>query len=435
MGGHKKHHARLSGVDGRAQDRAPTNPHRPKSKIQNFMSPRERLIQAAIELFCSQGVSETTTKQIAELAQVNEVTLFRQFGNKHSLFIAAIEDAQIFDRLGQSLATQLPPGSSVSDTIAEYVIHCLEALEQTPAAIRSLVGESGQYSIEHRQGLGRSFDRANQRVAEYLKTNLGESGADLKLPVEQLASLLNALLFGYMAIELTTDGHGLWRDRSDFVDRVVALFVTGVVNENVDGLNSIDRRDIPHDLPEPIVHQILDRAKKHSLQTYALVYVLFGTGLRAREIVALTRSNHFSTTDRQVLQIAQGLVRQVPVNQWIMSKRYGSYLKNPLTQWLKSRKDSNPALFLDPNGAALTESHLRQQWLQLMSAAMSPTDELPEIDRTQATWCVEMLMRGLTLEAIQMLSGYSPAELEPYVRRAKEQTILLQAFNLDRASG
>jgi AcrR family transcriptional regulator len=408
----------------------------PKSKIQNPkslnpMSSRERLIQAAIELFTSQGVSETTTKQIAELAQVNEVTLFRQFGNKHSLLIAVIEDAGVFDRLGQSLVTQLPPDSPVGQTIREYALSCLEALDRTPAAIRSLIGESGQYSIENRQGLGRSFDRANQRVAEYLKTTMGKSSSDLPLSMEQLASLLNTLLFGYAAMELTTDTHGLWRDRSDFLDRVVALFTGNTVTENVDLPKD---RDIPLDLPEPIVHQILDRSRKHSVQTHALVYVLFSTGLTARETVSLTRSDYFSTSDRQVLQITQGLARQVPVNQWIMSKRYGSYLKNPLTQWLRSRKDTNPALFLGTNGEPLTESDLRQQWLQLMSEAMSPMDKLPEIDRTSATWYVEMLMRGLTLDAMQMLSGLSASQLEPYVQRAKEQTVLLQAFNLDKTA-
>jgi AcrR family transcriptional regulator len=400
-------------------------------KSVNPMSPRERLIQAAIELFTSQGVSETTTKQIAELAQVNEVTLFRQFGNKHSLLIAVIEEAQVFDRLGQSLVTQLPPNSPVTQTIREYALSCLEALDRTPAAIRSLIGESGQYSIENRQALGRSFDRANQRVAEYLKTTLGKSSTDLPLSIEQLASLLNTLLFGYAAMELTTDTHGLWRDRSDFLDRVIALFGGGIVTENVD---LSDNRDIPLDLPEPIVHQILDRSRKHSLQTHALVYVLFGAGLSASETVSLTRSHYFSTSDRQVLQIDRGLVRQVPVNQWIMSKRYGSYLKNPLTQWLKSRKDTNPALFLGTNGEALNEADLRQQWLQLMSEAMSPMDGLPSIDRTSATWCVEMLMRGLTMEAMQMLSGLSASQLEPYVQRAKEQTVLLQAFNLDKTA-
>jgi AcrR family transcriptional regulator len=395
------------------------------------MSPRERLIQAAIELFTSQGVNETTTKQIAELAQVNEVTLFRQFGNKHSLLIAVIEDTQVFDRLGQSLVTQLPPGSSGAQTIREYALSCLEALDRTPAAIRSLIGESGQYSIENRQGLGRSFDRANQRVAEYLKTTMGKSSADLPLSMEQLASLLNTLLFGYVAMELATDTHGLWRDRSDFLDRVVDLFTDNNVTENVDLPKD---RNIPLDLPEPIVHQILDRSKKDSLQTQALVYVLFSTGLSASEIVSLTRSDYFSTSDRQVLQVTGASARQVPVNQWIMSKRYGSYLKNPLTQWLKARKDTNPALFLSIDGSALTEADLRQQWLKLVQEAMSPMDKLPEIDRTSATWCVEMLMRGLTLDAMQMLSGLSASQLEPYIQRAKEQTVLLQAFNLDKTA-
>ena len=58
-------------------------------------SSRARLINAALELFTSQGVTETTTRQIAELAQVNEVTLFRQFGNKQGLLLAVIEDSAV----------------------------------------------------------------------------------------------------------------------------------------------------------------------------------------------------------------------------------------------------------------------------------------------------------------------------------------------------
>jgi AcrR family transcriptional regulator len=395
---------------------------------------RQKIIQAAIELFASQGVSETTTKQIAELAQVNEVTLFRQFGNKHGLLLAVIEDADVFAQLGQSLAAELPAASSFAQMLREYANTCLQALAQTPAVIRSLVGESGQYSIENRQGLGRSFDRANRRVAKYLKANIGDSQSDLQLPVEELASLLHTLLFGYATIELTSEFHGLWRDRADFLDRVVALFMAGATVGSEGQLNSIDLSDnraVPQDLPEPIVHQILQQAKKHSLPAYALVYVLFGAGLSVSEIVLLNRVNHLSSNDRQLLQITTGLTRQVPVNQWIMGKRYGSYLKNPLTQWLKSRKDSNPALFLNADGAALTEADLRQLWQQLTHEIIAPNGEPPTIDRTQATWCVEMLTRGLTLEAMQILTGWEAERLEPYVRRAKELTVLLQAFTLD----
>jgi AcrR family transcriptional regulator len=397
---------------------------------------RQRLIRAAIELFATQGVTETTTKQIAELAQVNEVTLFRQFGNKHGLLLAAIEDAEVFAQLGQNLTSNLPPADNLPQMLRDYANTCLQALEQTPAIVRSLVGESGQYSTENRQALGRSFDRANRRVAKYLKTAIGESSAESTLQIDRLVGLLNTLLFGYITIELTSEFHGLWRDRSDFLDKVITLFISDPVasaDRSSNLVESINIKPIAADLPESIVHEILQQAKKQSVQTYAQIYVLFGAGLSIEEVVRLNRSHHLSTSDRQLLQITQGLVRQVPVNQWIMGKKYGSYLKNPLTQWLRSRKDANVALFLGADGNALTAADLRQQWQQLTSEIITPTGDPPEIEQARSTWCVEMLMRGLNLEAMQVLTGWEASQLAPYVRRAQEQTSLLAAFALDTA--
>jgi AcrR family transcriptional regulator len=392
---------------------------------------RQKLIHAAIELFSTQGVSETTTKQIAEAAAVNEVTLFRQFGNKHGLLLAVIEESEVFSQLGQNLVGDLPPATNLPQMLKDYAKTCLQALELTPAVVRSLVGESGQYSIENRQALGRSFDKANRRVAKYLKTAMSTASPKLNLPVEQLASLLHTLLFGYVTIELTSEFHGLWRDRADFLDRVVALLLSGAVVS--DSPQPFPTQNYP-DLPGSIVHQILQQAKKQDLQTYAIVYVLFGAGLSAGEIVRLERSHHLSSSDRQLLQINTGLVRQVPVNQWIMGKRYGSYLKNPLTQWLRSRKDDRLALFLGADGAELTELDLQQQWQQLTREFITPTGEPPEIERTRSTWCVEMLMRGLSIEAMQLLTGWDASQLAYFVRLAQEQTALLQAFSLDSIS-
>ncbi len=398
---------------------------------------RQKLIHAAIELFATQGVTETTTKQIAELAQVNEVTLFRQFGNKHGLLLAVIEDAEVFAQLGQSLVDELPPASTLPQMLRDYANTCLQALEHSPAVVRSLVGESAQYSPENRQALGRSFDRANRRVAKYLKTALGESSANLQLPIDRLVSLLNTILFGYITIELTSEYHGLWRDRDDFLDKIITLFLAGTVTPTNGQKNSITLQQssdrIASDLPAEIVHQILLQAKKTSLQTYAIVYVLFGSGLSVSELVNLNRAHHLSTSNRQLLQIVQGAIRQVPVNQWIMGKRYGSYLKNPLTQWLKSRKDLDSALFIGVDGMKLTEPDLHQQWQQLTLEIITPTGKPPSIEQTRSTWCVEMLMRGSNIEAMQIMTGWDSSQLEPYIQRAKEQTALLQAFNLDTA--
>lgn len=49
---------------------------------------RTAILQAAAELFGEQGYRGTTTRAIAERAGVNEVTVFRKFGNKQGLLRA-----------------------------------------------------------------------------------------------------------------------------------------------------------------------------------------------------------------------------------------------------------------------------------------------------------------------------------------------------------
>ena len=51
----------------------------------NPQDTRSRIIQAASQLFSEKGFAGTTTRAIAELAKVNEVTIFRHFGTKDKL--------------------------------------------------------------------------------------------------------------------------------------------------------------------------------------------------------------------------------------------------------------------------------------------------------------------------------------------------------------
>jgi len=51
---------------------------------------RQRILDAALQLFSERGYDGATTRAIAALAGVNEVTLFRHFGSKKSLFQAML---------------------------------------------------------------------------------------------------------------------------------------------------------------------------------------------------------------------------------------------------------------------------------------------------------------------------------------------------------
>lgn len=390
----------------------------------NQNSTRQRLIESALELFTSQGVTETTTKAVAEAAQVNEVTLFRQFGNKQGLILAVIEESPAFKQPGESLqiSTQV---NSLEDAVTQYAIAYLQAVAQAPELLLSLIGEARHFLPQNRQALGNSIREANNYLAKYLATAL-EKSPDRAVDPEKLASMLNTALLGYAVIENTCTEQPLWRDRAEFIDNLKMLLQAGREKTVEVTIN---------DLPASLVHEILHRAKKAQLRDYALMYVLFGAGLSKEEIASLEKSHQINESDRHLLQITlNGKVRQVPVNQWIMGKRYGSYTRNPLNGWLKSRKDEHSALFLNDAGLPISAQDVDSRWQTLTEGLLTPEGRSPTIEQAEQTWRVEMLSKGMTLENLSMLTGLHLRVLQPYARRVKEKLALEQAINLDRKS-
>ena len=66
---------------------------------------REKILETAIELFAEKGFNGTTTKEIAEAAEVNESLIFRHFSTKRELYGAIIEK-KIDDEPGIELPIQ-----------------------------------------------------------------------------------------------------------------------------------------------------------------------------------------------------------------------------------------------------------------------------------------------------------------------------------------
>lgn len=454
---------------------------------------RQRLIQSALHLFITQGMTETTTREIAEQAGVNEVTLFRQFGSKFGLLLAILDDPNLFEPFQAALEIQAQQSTSVEQALRDYGDARLQDVLGISAWVRSLVGESGQYSPETRQMLGQKLAQVNQYTSQYLKTVIDRQSVNTRFSLDVMASLLNALLLGYAMLELTSDSEAWLGDRDQFLQHLTALLTDGALTDGLAEdafteenfstgpmeeatplflrsmvLQNSDRPG-PHqldtynratalqdygysnpsnpseasfdstlsinDLPSPLVREIFLRAKKLGLQDYALVYVLFGGGLSAEEIVCLERSQQISDAQQHLIQIVQGAVRQVPLNRWIMGHRYGSYSRNPLTQWIKSRKDHQPRVFITSQGAALSLDDLEQRWAMITEGLMTPNGTPPTLSQAQQTWCVEMLMKGMSLDNLSILSGQPVEQLDVYARRAKEKIALGQAIAIDQKLG
>jgi len=392
------------------------------------LSTRERLTQAALELFLSQGVSQTTTRQIADQAGVNEATLFRNFGNKYGLLLAMLQDVPVAVAPPQPLNVSQP-----TTALKGYAGVWLQALEQFPRFIRSVIGEADHYSEEQIMLLKSRLTLLQQDMANHLERLLGD---DARLSSGDVANCLAALLVGYVVIEATS-GHTLWSEREDFLDALTTMFVMSDHGPPPASgpVPSTTAANLPiQDLPAAWVHQVIKQAKNISLQDQALALVLFGAGLRPEEIPGLLRSHHISDKSQHVLQVvAPQTTRQVPINQWILGKRYGSYTSNPLTKWLKTRKDSEAHLFVTAEDTPLSQQTLQMRWEQWWQG-IDVGEAVPSIHQARQTWCVEMLTRGITLDNLSILAGCEVAELHPYAQRSREKSAIAAATQLDKKS-
>jgi len=399
-------------------------------------STKARLIEAALDLFAERGVTETTTKAVAERAQVNEVTLFRNFGNKYRLLLAVIEDSAVFAKLVHALVKQANDKNDVASFLAEYAQESLRTLNKAPDLVSSIVGEAGNFPVENRIALGKGLSEANRYVAAYLEQAIARENLATDFTPEQIVNLFNFLLIGYFVVESSTEGYTYWEDHENFLESLVSLFLQGSFSADsseVKGSSIVkfQPQEIA-DLPASLVRSLFKKAKKTGKQEFALIYVLFGAGLSLSEVLHLERSHSVVEPQQHLLQINQGHERQVPLNHWVMGFRYGSSSTNPLISWLKSRKDEQPAIFINDAGEAINAVGVQRIWHSLTEDLVTPQGESPRIEQARQTWCVEMFIRGIELEDLSILSGMDVEHLQQYARRARNKAALESAARLDK---
>jgi AcrR family transcriptional regulator len=97
-----------------------------------------RIVEAAVQLFSRHGYKGTSTRDISNLAKVNEVTLFRYFPHKSELFWAAVESRLSRVRLGRELQSNLASDADLSVVVPMLSKFLLEKIFDQPDLLRLL---------------------------------------------------------------------------------------------------------------------------------------------------------------------------------------------------------------------------------------------------------------------------------------------------------
>ena len=186
---------------------------------------RDRIIQAAARVFAEQGYARATTRALAAEAGVNEVTLFRRFGNKQSLF-AAVVDEYAASALTSAVEAQLT-GDYRRDllTMGRLV---MRALLERSDAVRLMLCEATHFP-ELRDVMVENPRQLRRMVARYLEAQM-ENGTIRPGHPEVLAQAFIGMFFSYaVSLDLLAEPVQPEASLEEITEQFVATFVRGTI--------------------------------------------------------------------------------------------------------------------------------------------------------------------------------------------------------------
>jgi AcrR family transcriptional regulator len=197
----------------------------PSTEIELKNPTRRRLLDAAFRVCSERGIHGATTREIADAARVNEVTLFRHFGTKEKL-IAALFERSVAAQI-ESLTDPEPDANNLADDIRRYAERFNQMLFEHEALIRTLIGEARRQPEAARQVISDSVKPMRQRLIQYLQAaqKLGTVRRDLDL-APGVDAFTGMLLSGML--RRTGLAKCLDYPQPAYVTTVVDLFLRGI---------------------------------------------------------------------------------------------------------------------------------------------------------------------------------------------------------------
>jgi len=188
-------------------------------------------------------------------------------------------------------------------------------------------------------------------------------------------------------------------------------------------------RYLPKLLSEQDVEALLaapDRATVMGLRDYCMLEILYATGLRVSELIAL----RLSQVDR-----AAGLVRVIGKGDKERLVPFGEVAGDSLAAWLTARpaEPATPFLFPGRGGKAMTRQNF---WLRIRQyAELAGIRPLPSPHTLRHAFATHLLNHGADLRAVQMLLGHAnitTTEIYTHVTRARLHDLVNSAHPLGR---
>lgn len=158
---------------------------------------REDILEMAIKLFARDGYADTDLQVLADRLTIGKGTLYRHFGSKENLFLAAVDRVMrsLKEHVDATVTDVEDPFEQITTGIRAY----LEFFHRHPEAVEMLIIERAQFKDRRRPTYFQHRD-ANVERWRALYRDLIAHGRVRPVSVERVSDVIGDLLYGAMFV-------------------------------------------------------------------------------------------------------------------------------------------------------------------------------------------------------------------------------------------
>ncbi len=186
---------------------------------------REEILRAAVTLFASHGFTRTTTREIAQTANIAEGTIYKYFASKEELLFAFLQPL-----MSISLSDAFPLGSAPDDAaiIRTFLNDRFSVWERHRELMKAVLSEA-LFNTALSEGLSSLLQSATARFAQYLAGRMAD-GAFIRMnPTVAARGLLGQAFAHFLQSSLLRSPPEPASYWGEIAESLTMLFLHGMV--------------------------------------------------------------------------------------------------------------------------------------------------------------------------------------------------------------
>lgn len=192
---------------------------------------REQILNVAMALFARRGFEGTTTRQIAEMARVNEAIIFRHFPTKEDLYWAIIRRKCSHAGRTRMIEERIAAGGSdleIFSSIAQRMLARTRVDENITRLLLFTALERHELSHEFFQNF---VAQQYEALARYIRRRVAEGAFRSIDPTLAARGFLGMVIYYYLVQELSGGKRQSGCDPASAGQTLAELWLRGVVAE------------------------------------------------------------------------------------------------------------------------------------------------------------------------------------------------------------